>query len=126
MAQEKDRAVRARKTTKGESRAAAAKTEKAKTAPSASGRKATPKKETAAKRPATPKASTAKTSSPATTTATRKTAATVRGRRSTTLAAVPEPTREEIAFRAYLLWEQGVPGDETEHWLRAEAELRAA
>ena len=39
---------------------------------------------------------------------------------------VPEPPRETIAEHAYLLWERGEPGDETEHWLRAEAELRAA
>ncbi len=39
---------------------------------------------------------------------------------------VVEPTREAIAEHAYLLWERGEPGDETEHWLRAEAELRAA
>ena len=35
------------------------------------------------------------------------------------------PTPEAIAERAYLLWEQGEPGDEKVHWLRAEAELRA-
>ena len=39
---------------------------------------------------------------------------------------VPEPTREAIAEHAYLLWERGEPGGEAEHWLRAEAELRAA
>jgi Protein of unknown function (DUF2934) len=39
---------------------------------------------------------------------------------------VAEPTREAIAERAYLLWEQGEPGDETTHWLLAEDELRAA
>ncbi len=32
----------------------------------------------------------------------------------------------DVAFRAYLLWEQGAPGDATEHWLRAEQELAAA
>ena len=37
-----------------------------------------------------------------------------------------EPTREAIAEQAYLLWECGEPGGETDHWLRAEAELRAA
>ena len=37
-----------------------------------------------------------------------------------------DPTREAVAERAYLLWERGEPGDQTEHWLRAEAELRAA
>ncbi len=39
---------------------------------------------------------------------------------------VVEPPREAIAEHAYLLWERGEPGGETEHWLRAEAELRAA
>ena len=39
---------------------------------------------------------------------------------------VVEPTREAIAEQAYLLWERGEPGGETDHWLRAEAELRAA
>ena len=34
--------------------------------------------------------------------------------------------REAIAEQAYLLWERGEPGGETDHWLRAEAELRAA
>ncbi len=38
------------------------------------------------------------------------------------------PTTEpaDVAVRAYLLWEQGEPGDATEHWLRAEQELLAA
>ena len=39
---------------------------------------------------------------------------------------VVEPTREAIAEQAYLLWERGEPGGEADHWLRAEAELRAA
>jgi hypothetical protein len=39
---------------------------------------------------------------------------------------VVEPSREEIAEQAYLLWERGEPGGQTDHWLRAEAELRAA
>jgi hypothetical protein len=33
---------------------------------------------------------------------------------------------DEIAVRAYLLWEHGEPGDATDHWLRAEQELVAA
>jgi Protein of unknown function (DUF2934) len=33
---------------------------------------------------------------------------------------------EDVALRAYLLWEQGEPGDATEQWLRAERELTAA
>ena len=37
-----------------------------------------------------------------------------------------EPGAEQIAELAYLLWERGEPGDPTEHWLRAEAELRSA
>jgi hypothetical protein len=32
----------------------------------------------------------------------------------------------DVAVRAYLLWEQGEPGDADEHWLRAEQELLAA
>ncbi len=32
----------------------------------------------------------------------------------------------DVAVRAYLLWEQGEPGDATDHWLRAEQELVAA
>ena len=43
-----------------------------------------------------------------------------------TVASVPGPPPEAIAEHAYLLWESGAPGDETAHWLRAEAELRAA
>jgi len=39
---------------------------------------------------------------------------------------VIEPTREAIAEQAYLLWERGEPGGEADHWLRAEADLRAA
>ena len=40
--------------------------------------------------------------------------------------APPEPEAGAIAELAYLMWERGEPGDETEHWLRAEAELEAA
>ena len=36
---------------------------------------------------------------------------------------VSEPTQVETL--AYLLWEQGEPGDALEHWLRAERELAA-
>jgi hypothetical protein len=32
----------------------------------------------------------------------------------------------DVAVYAYFLWEQGEPGDATEHWLRAEQELEAA
>jgi hypothetical protein len=35
-------------------------------------------------------------------------------------------TADEIAVRAYHLWEAGTPGDELEHWLRAERELLPA
>ena len=52
-----------------------------------------------------------------------KTATTQQARRPKLVA---EPTRESIAEQAYLLWERGEPGGETDHWLRAEAELRAA
>ena len=37
-----------------------------------------------------------------------------------------EPAADAIAELAYLMWERGESGDPTEHWLRAEAELRAA
>jgi len=37
--------------------------------------------------------------------------------------AVSEPM--PVATLAYLLWEQGEPGDALEHWLRAERELAA-
>ena len=39
---------------------------------------------------------------------------------------MPATEPADVAVRAYLLWEQGVPGDATEHWLRAEQELLAA
>ena len=42
------------------------------------------------------------------------------------VAVAAAPTPEAIAEHAYLLWERGEPGDQTTHWLRAEAELRAA
>ena len=54
---------------------------------------------------------------------TPKKATTTRSRRPKL---VLEPSPEAIAEHAYLLWERGEPGDQTEHWLRAEAELRAA
>jgi hypothetical protein len=73
------------------------------------------RKKAAPKMKAAPKPKTAK---PAATKAT--------GRARKAAAIVPEPTREAIAEHAYLLWERGEPGDETDHWLRAEAELRAA
>ena len=50
------------------------------------------------------------------------TAVTTRRRKSTVVAMQPG----DVAIRAYLLWEQGEPGDATEHWLRAEQELAAA
>ena len=58
-----------------------------------------------------------------TTKAAAKTATTQQARRPKLVA---EPTRESIAEQAYLLWERGEPGGETDHWLRAEEELRAA
>jgi hypothetical protein len=48
--------------------------------------------------------------------------ATARPRSRVTVVAQPA----DIATRAYLLWEQGEPGDASEHWLRAEQELAAA
>lgn len=128
MAQERKRTVPVRKTKDGEPGAAAA----AKKAP-VSARKTAGKAETTAAKAKATTPKTAKAAKPATAAkkaaapAKRTTAsATAPKRRARTLQAVPEPTREEIAFHAYLLWEQGVPGGETEHWLRAEAELRAA
>jgi Protein of unknown function (DUF2934) len=47
-------------------------------------------------------------------------------RRARKAKAPPEPAADSIAELAYLMWERGEPGDQTEHWLRAEAELRAA
>jgi hypothetical protein len=47
-------------------------------------------------------------------------------RRSRKPKAPPEPSAESIAELAFLMWERGEPGGETDHWLRAEAELRAA
>jgi len=57
-----------------------------------------------------------------TTTKKRKTAVTPRRRRSIG----PSHQPGDVAVRAYLLWEQGEPGDATDHWLRAEQELAAA
>ncbi len=39
-----------------------------------------------------------------------------------------KPTQDEIAKRAYLLWEKGgrQPGHDQEYWFQAEAELMAA
>jgi len=102
MAEEKPRAARARKkTTKAETEAAEGKT--------------------TAKRPSRAKAA-ASTPKPA---ATKKktVAATSRPRKTSTVAAV-QP--HDVATLAYLLWEQGEPGDAAEHWFRAEQELAAA
>ena len=65
----------------------------------------------------------ATTAAKATAKTTAKKATTPRTRRPKL---VLEPSPEAIAEHAYLLWERGEPGDQTEHWLRAEAELRAA
>jgi hypothetical protein len=61
---------------------------------------------------------------PATKPAAKKktTAAVPRGRKS----APAVRTSDAVAVRAYLLWEQGEPGDADDHWLRAERELAAA
>jgi hypothetical protein len=100
MAEEKPRATRARKqTTKAETEAAEGKT--------------------TAKRPSRAKAA-ASTPKPA---AKKKMAAATSRPREATVAAV-EP--HDVATLAYLLWEQGEPGDAAEHWLRAEQELAAA
>ena len=41
-------------------------------------------------------------------------------------AAIPEPTQDEIAVRAFELFlqEGGIDGRDLEHWLRAEEELK--
>ncbi len=57
-------------------------------------------------------------------TATKKKASAATPRRRTRVTPAMEPA--DVAVRAYLLWEQGEPGDATEHWLRAEQELLAA
>ncbi len=36
----------------------------------------------------------------------------------------PAPSYEQIAQRAYELWQKGTPGSEMDHWLLAERELR--
>ena len=101
MAEEKPRAARARKkTTKAETEAAEGKT--------------------TAQRPSRAKAA-ASTPKPATK---KKTVAATSRPRKTTTVAVVEP--HDVATLAYLLWEQGEPGDAAEHWLRAEQELAAA
>lgn len=100
MAQEKPRATRA--TTTKTTKTAKAADDHEKDAP------ATPRSRT----------KTAAKATPAKQAATRR--VTPRRKAATT----PEP--ERVAELAYLLWERGEPGDPTEHWLRAEAELRAA
>jgi hypothetical protein len=55
------------------------------------------------------------------TVAKKKTGSTTRRRATVTLAAQPD----DVAVRAYYLWEHGEPGDATEHWLRAEQEHAA-
>ena len=57
-------------------------------------------------------------------TAVKKKATTTTSTRRSRVTPAMEPG--DVAVRAYLLWEQGEPGDSTEHWLRAEHELMAA
>lgn len=101
MAEEKPRASRARK-----------KTTEAEKTESAIGK-------TAAKKPTRAKST---TSAPKAATSKKTVAATSRPGKSPAVAAQPE----EVATLAYLLWEQGEPGDAIGHWLRAEQELAAA
>ena len=96
MAEQKPRAARARKETK-ETDAVAGKAVKRPRAAAAG-----PVTQPAARKKAAPKAPRSR----------KKPGVTVRP--------------DEIAMRAYLLWEQGEPGDATGHWLRAEQELVAA
>ncbi len=121
MAEEKARAPRARKTTKAASGAAAETTTKASAAKKGAPAEKASARSTAKKTPATSKTTAAKPAR-----ATGKPATKASARRSRVLASVPGPTPEQIAERAYLLWEAGEPGDQTAHWLRAETELRAA
>ena len=58
------------------------------------------------------------------TAAKKKTTTTTATRRRATVSLAMQPG--DVAVRAYYLWEQGEPGDATEHWLRAEQELAAA
>ena len=99
MAEEKPRAPRARKkTTEADKEAVVSKT--------------------SAKRPSGTKA----TASAAKATTKKKAPATPRAKKSQPVAVEPA----DVATLAYLLWEQGEPGDAAEHWLRAEQELKAA
>jgi hypothetical protein len=79
----------------------------------------------AEQKPRAPRArkKTAETEPGAAEAAPKKKAATASRRRA---AATPATEPADVAVRAYLLWEQGEPGDATEHWLRAEQELLAA
>jgi hypothetical protein len=54
----------------------------------------------------------------------KKKAASTSPRRRPSVTPATEPA--DVAVRAYFLWEQGEPGNATEHWLRAEQELLAA
>jgi hypothetical protein len=78
-------------------------------------------KKTRARKPATPKAA-------AKTTAAKKpaarNAATPRARKTAAQPVVPR--HEQVAFRAFELYEHGAHGDALEHWLIAEQELIAA
>lgn len=121
MAEEKARAPRARKATKAASGAAA----ETKTRKASAAKKSAPAEKASAR--TTPKGAPAASKRPAKPVkATGKPATKAPTRRSRVLASVPQPTPEQIAERAYLLWEAGEPGDQTAHWLRAETELRAA
>ena len=52
----------------------------------------------------------------------KTTVATARPRKKAVAGGAPP----DVATLASLLWEQGEPGDATDHWLRAERELAAA
>ena len=80
----------------------------------------------AEQKPRAPRArkKTAETEPVAAKAAVKKKATSTTSRRRPSVTPATEPA--DVAFRAYLLWEQGEPGDATEHWLRAEQELLAA
>jgi hypothetical protein len=76
----------------------------------------------AEEKPRAPRARKTGTNAAAKPAAKKRATATKRPRKRAVVAAEPR----DVAIRAYLLWEQGEPGDATEHWLRAEQELVAA
>ena len=73
-------------------------------------------------KPRAPRARKKETDATAKPVAKRKTVATAGPRKKAVAGGAPP----DVATLAYLFWEQGEPGDATDHWLRAERELEAA